>query len=387
VHRAILHLDMDAFYASVEQRDNPQLRNLPLIVGGHPTRGVVLAASYEVRKFGVHSAMPMSRAIKLAPHATVVPPRFSAYAGASAEVFSIFESVTPLVEPLSLDEAFLDVTASQSLFGSPAEIALKLRRRIRNELSLPCSAGIAPSKLVAKLASDFAKPDGQKEVGPNDVLPFLAELPVGRLWGVGAKTLPHLQALGYVKVGDIARQTPERLERQLGPLGRHLWEQSLGKDERDVIPDRQAKSIGAEDTFDEDVSDLEILRVHIHAQALRVGQRLRRAQLSAHGVQLKLKYANFERISRQLSLPEPTDDGQTLYRSAMSLLARVALARPVRLTGVSAHGLTGGEGQLPLFSEAKPQAVRARALNSALDSISEKYGRRAVLPADVASEE
>jgi DNA polymerase-4 len=382
--RAIIHVDMDAFYASVEQRDNPALRGKPLIVGGHPTRGVVLAASYEVRPFGVRSAIPMSRAVKLAPQAVVVPPRFEAYAEASEQVFAIFESVTPLVEPLSLDEAFLDVTASQKLFGPPARIARALRERIAKEVRLPSSAGIASVKFVAKIASDAAKPNGQREVLPEETVAFLAPLPVSRLWGVGPKTEAALASRGLRTIGDVARKDPEWLERTLGPGGRHFWELSQGIDDREVIPDAQAKSIGAEDTFEADLRGLEALRPHLHSQALRVGRRLRRAGMKSRVVQLKVKFSDFELITRRVTLEQPTDDGQVLYRAALDLMERVPTTKAVRLTGVSAQDIDKGGGQMGLFAEGPKPSDR---LNKVLDRIAEKFGSAAITTADLAGKE
>ena len=381
--RAILHVDMDAFYASVEQRDRPELRGKPVIVGGHPRRGVVLAASYEVRPFGVRSAIPMARALVLAPGAVVVPPRFAAYSEASEQVFAILERYTPLIEPLSLDEAFLDVTASQTLFGSPAEIATRLRREIAAEVHLPASAGIASSKFVAKIASDLAKPDGQREVLPEDTRDFLASLPVSRLWGVGPKLEARLHQLGVRLVGDLAKRDPEWLAARLGDVGAHLAALARGDDDRSVVPDRSSKSIGAEDTFEEDVSDLDVLRPRLHAQALRVARRLRKAGLRTRVVQLKLKLDDFTLQTRRCTLERPTDDGQELYRHALTLLERTPLQRPVRLTGVSAQELDEeGEAQLGLFGET-PR--RSEALNRALDAIADRFGRAAVAPADVLS--
>jgi DNA polymerase-4 len=381
--RAIIHVDMDAFYASVEQRDDPGLRGKPVIVGGHPTRGVVTAASYEVRPFGVRSAMPMAQALRLAPHAIVVRPRIDAYAAASEEVFAIFESVTPLVEPLSLDEAFLDVTASQGLFGTPGAIAAHLRDRIARELRLPASAGIAGVKFVAKIASDLAKPNGQREVPAAETRAFLGPLPVGRLWGVGRKTEQLLHALGLRTVGELASKDPAWLERRV-PGGRDLWTLAQGEDPRPVVPDRAAKSLGAEDTFDEDLAGLEALRPAVHGQALRVGRRLRRAGLRGRVVQLKLKYADFTLTTRRTTLPEPTDDGQALYRAALDLLAREPLGRPVRLTGVAAHDLEAGGPQLPLFQ--RPPSRQDR-LNAALDRIADRYGSAAITTADLVDDE
>jgi DNA polymerase-4 len=382
--RAILHVDMDAFYASVEQRDDPALRGRPVIVGGASRRGVVLAASYEVRPFGVKSAMPMARALRLAPEAIVVGPRPDAYAAASARVFEILEAVTPLVEPLSLDEAFLDVTACRKLFGPPAAIATILRRRIADELGLPASAGIADVKLVAKIASDLAKPNGQLEVPPGGGAAFLAPLPVARLWGVGPKTARQLAALGLDTVGQIAGEDPATLERRLGPGGRDLWEQAHAQDPRPVVPDQEAKSIGAEETFDDDLAGAEALAPHVHAQALRVAHRLRRAGLCARVVQLKLKRADFTLVTRRTTLDEPTDDGQRIYREAAALLAREPPI-PTRLTGVSAQGLVAAEApQLGLFAPPPPANA---ALNRALDKITDRFGAGAITTGDVARAE
>lgn len=378
--RAIIHVDMDAFYASVEQRDDPSLRGKPVIVGGHPQRGVVLAASYEVRKFGVRSAMPMARAIKAAPGAVVVAPRFDAYVEASEAVFRIFESVTPLVEPLSLDEAFLDVSASVGLFGAPVDIARRVRERIRDEVKLPASAGIADVKFVAKIASDLAKPNGQREVPAGTAREFLAPLPVWRLWGVGPKTEEHLKRLGLATIGDVAAHDLSWLVHKLGSGGQHLWELSQGIDTRAVVPDREAKSVGAQDTFDEDVRGQEALQPHLHSQALRVGRRLRRAGLKARAVQLTVKYGDFTSLTRRHTLPTATDDGQLLYREAVALLTKVDLRKPVRLTGVAGQDLSHGEEQLGLFT-AEPG--RQDRLNSTLDRIASKFGAQAVVTADL----
>ncbi len=376
---AIIHLDMDAFYASVEQRDHPDLRGQPVIVGGHPKRGVVLAASYEVRPFGMRSAMPMAVAVRKAPKAIVVPPRMTAYEAASEQIFAILGSVTPLVEPLSLDEAFLDVAGSIQLFGSPAHIASTLRARIAAEVGLPSSAGIAEVKFAAKIASDLAKPNGQQEVRAGETRAFLAPLPVGRLWGVGGKTEAVLHKLGLRTIGDIAARDADWLADEIAG-GRDLWELACGIDPRPVVPDREAKSLGAEDTFDEDLAGKEALLPHLHAQALRVGRRLRAAGRRAVVVQLKLKLADFTLLTRQTTLPAPTDDGQELYRTAATLLAAEKLADKVRLTGVSAHALSGGAQQLSLFGGDR----RAERLNQALDRIADKFGDGMVTTGDLA---
>ncbi|NVJ26246.1 DNA polymerase IV [Myxococcus sp. AM011] len=378
--RAIIHVDMDAFYASVEQRDNPALKGKPVIVGGHAQRGVVVAASYEVRPFGVRSAMPMARAVKAAPHALIVKPRFAAYAEASEQVFAIFERYTPLIEPLSLDEAFLDVTASVGLFGSPSDIARRIRKDIADELKLPSSAGISTVKFVAKIASDLAKPNGQREVRAEETMAFLAGLPVSRLWGVGPKTEESLQRSGLKTIGDVASKDVEWLEQRLGTSGRHLWELSQGIDMREVVPDRAAKSVGAEDTFEEDLAGVEALKPHIHAQALRVARRLRRAGVKGRVVQLKLKLADFTLLTRRTTLREATDDGQTLYRTALELMERSHEGKPIRLTGVSVQ-LDDVPPQLGLFPAAPPRTAK---LNATLDRIAERFGSKAITTADIA---
>ncbi len=382
--RAIVHVDMDAFYASVEQRDDPTLRGRPVIVGGHPSRGVVLAASYEVRPFGVRSAMPMGRAVRLCPHAVVVRPRFDAYVAASERLHAMFEEVTPLVEPLSLDEAFLDVTGSRALFGDATAIAAKLRARIRDELSLPASAGVAAVKFVAKIASDLAKPDGLRAVPADETVPFLAALPVWRLWGVGPRTQTRLELLGLRTVGDVAAREPEWLIDTLGALGAHLSRLSRGDDTREVVPDREAKSMGAEDTFADDLDEPEDLHAHLLSQSMRVAKRLRRAGRAARAVVLKLKTNEFKLITRSTTLAAATDDGQVLFSTARAMLTRYAdEARfaPMRLCGVSAHSLEEPERQLGLFGGERDRRVR---LNAALDKINATFGKGAIVPADLA---
>jgi DNA polymerase-4 len=382
VARAIIHVDMDAFYASVEQRDAPELKGKPLIVGGHPQRGVVLAASYEVRPFGVRSAIPMARAIKLAPKAIVVPPRFGAYVDASEAVFRIFERYTPLIEPLSLDEAFLDVTASLGLFGTVGDLARRIRAEIAKEVELPASSGIAEVKFVAKIASDFAKPNGQHEVAPGTSRAFLAPLPVSRLWGVGPKTEEVLKRHGLNTIGDVATKELGWLVQRLGASGQHFWELARGIDERPVVPDHEARSVGAQDTFEEDLLGEEKLKPHIHSQALRVGRRLRKSGVKARCVQLTVKYADFTQITRRHTLSSPTDDGQTLYREALALLQKVDLRRHIRLTGVSGQELTGGAAQLGLFA-AHEAPKKSDKLNQALDAIASRFGNKAVVTADL----
>jgi DNA polymerase-4 len=375
--RAIIHVDMDAFYASVEQRDRPELRGKPLIVGGHPTRGVVCAASYEVRKFGVRSAMPMRQALRACPQAIVVAPRFSAYSAASEQLHEIFGRFTPEIEPLSLDEAFLDVTASVRLFGPPADQARAIRAAIASELQLPASAGIAPVKFAAKIASDLAKPNGQREVTLEGLLAFLDPLPVTRLWGVGPKLAAELRKLSIATIGELARFDAGLLQSQLGDGAGELVALAQGHDDRLVIPDRQAKRVGAEETFDEDLPG-SALAPHLLEQSLRVARRLRRAGLQAQTAYLKIKFEDFEIVSRSQKLPAPTDDEQVLYNAARSMLLRVPMTKKVRLTGVAGMELVpaGKAGQLGLF--APPEDARRKRLHDSLDAIAARFGDDAV---------
>jgi DNA polymerase-4 len=370
--RTILHVDMDAFYASVEQRDDPALRGRPVIVGGRSRRGVVLAASYEVRPFGVRSAMPMAEALRKAPHAVVVAPRRDRYEQASTEAFAVFERYTPLVEPLSLDEAFLDVTASRSLFGDGEQIAQAIKRDIRAELGLTASAGVAPCKFAAKVASDLRKPDGLVVVAPGEVAAFLAPLPVERMWGVGPKTAPRMRELGYATIGDLARADPGALERVLGSWGLEVARLARGEDERDVVPDALAKSIGAEETYEEDLVGSEAIAQTLLDHAGRVARRLVRAGLSARVVVVKIKYADFTLRTRRATLPEPAQDTGTIHRAAVELLARMPLqGQPVRLTGVSVGGIVAGPPPPTLFPDAR--AERGRKLERVAAEIADRF--------------
>jgi len=373
--RKILHVDMDAFYASVEIRDDPRLRGQPVAVGGSARRGVVLAASYEARPYGVHSAMPMARALRLCPGLVVVPPHFDRYVEASEQVFAIFHEFTPEVEGLSLDEAFLDVTRSIALFGSAEEQAAKIKARIRERLGLTASVGIAEVKFAAKVASDLRKPDGLVVVPQGGVAAFLAPLPVSRLWGVGPKTEKVVLALGLRTIGDVAKAEDAWLERELGSLGPWLSALARGIDPRPVEPDREAKSIGAEETFEEDLEG-EDLHPFLHGQALRVAARLRRAGVRARAIHLKVKSATFHTTTRQRTLPEPTDDGALIYTVVRELLTHVPPGR-VRLTGVHASHLGA---QLPLPDGPSGRRIR---LNASIDRIHERFGPDALIPADL----
>jgi DNA polymerase-4 len=390
--RTILHLDLDAFYASVEQLDDPSLRGRPVIVGGPSRRGVVCAASYEARRFGVRSAMPTARARKLCPEGAFLAPRFERYGAISERVFGIYRRYTPLVEPLSLDEAFLDVTASRALHGAGRDVAIAIKGAVREECGLAVSAGVAEVKLAAKIATDLGKPDGLVEVPAGGVAAFLDPLPASRLWGVGHVTEEALRRIGVATIGDLARTPDAALAAVIGAThARDLRALARGEDPREVVPDEAAKSIGAEETFGEDLTGAVALERELLAQAARVGRRLRAASAAGRVVTLKVKYADFTLVTRRATLERPTDDDRVVYDAARALLERVDLARPVRLTGISVSGFAAAaeRGQLDLFAPAAapegPGAERRRALNAALDRLAERFGEGAVQPADLAS--
>ncbi len=356
--RTILHVDMDAFYASVEQRDDPALRGRPVVVGGPSRRGVVCAASYEARPFGVRSAMPMGEALRRCPDAVVVAPRMARYAGVSHDVFRVFGRFTPLIEGLSLDEAFLDVTASRSLFGDGASIARQIQAAILAEIGLGCSAGVAPCMFAAKIASDLEKPRGLVVVPPDDVAGFLAPLPIERMWGVGPKTAPQLHAVGLHSIGDLARAPVGRLRALLGAWGDEVARLARGEDTREVDPEGGAKSIGAEETFEHDLTRRDELEAALLLQSSRVAARLVEAELAARVVTVKVKDASFETTTRRVTLREPVADTAALHATSKELLARAwTVGRRVRLVGVSASGLEPLGAQRSLFPE--PGRVRA----------------------------
>ncbi len=386
--RTILHLDLDAFYASVEQLDDPGLRGRPVVVGGLGRRGVVCAASYEARPSGVRSAMPMARARRLCPDAVFLSPRFDRYGELSDRVFGIYRRYTPLVEPLSLDEAFLDVTESRALHGTGRDIAVAVKRAVRSETGLTVSAGVAEVKMAAKIASDLGKPDGLVLVPEGRVAEFLAPLPVGRLWGVGKVTEAALRELGIATIGDLAGTPEAVLASRFGSHGRELRALALGDDRREVVPDEEAKSIGAEETFEEDLRGAEALLPRLLEQCGRVARRLRGAGARGRTVTLKLKYADFTLVTRRCTLPAPTDDGAVIYAAVKEDLSRADLGRPVRLTGVSVSGFAAEEagGQLGLFdAPPEPRDPRRDRLHAALDALTDRFGEDAVRPATLAA--
>ena len=380
---------MDAFYASVEQLDHPEYRSKPVVVGADPKggagRGVVAACSYEARPFGIRSAMPISRAYRLCPAAIFVRPRMARYAEMSERIFGILRTYTDLMEPLSIDEAFLDVTASRRLFGPAAEIGRMMKARIRSELGLVASIGLAPNKFLAKVGSDLGKPDGFVVVEPGREREFLDPLPISRLWGVGPKTEARLRAMGFQTIGQIARTSGEALEEAFGQAGRDLWDLANGRDDRPVEPEQEAKSIGAEHTFAEDTADRELLRRTLLELADRVGHRLRCDELLAGGATLKFRDDRFCTLTRAVILDDPTDVGDDLFQAAWRLLGRVEWkGRQVRLLGVTATRLQpAGQspaGQLALFPRG-PDAKRD--LARTVDTIRQRFGREAITRASL----
>lgn len=376
----ILHIDMDAFYASIEERDRPELAGKPLIVGGTPEgRGVVAAANYVVRKFGVHSAMPTSKALRLCPEAIVVRPRMDHYAAISEQIREILERFTPLVEPPSLDEAFLDVSGTEGLFGPPEEVARQIKSRIRREIRLTASAGVAPNKFLAKIASDLKKPDALVAVDPLAVQEFLDPLPVSRLWGVGRMTNSAFDAMGIRTIADVRRIGRERLRQRFGQHGDHFWNLAQGIDDRRVVPDREAKSISHETTFPADISDRDSLRAWLLELSEHVGRRLRRHHKRGRTVQIKVRFADFRTITRVTTLPEPTNTTHDLWNAAAELLdhALPPQSPGVRLIGVGVSRFESGDRvQRTLFHD--PEQQKLRQLDAAADAIRAKFGAAAL---------
>jgi DNA polymerase-4 len=369
----ILHVDMDAYYASVEQRDNSALRGKPVVVGGSADRrGVVSAASYEAREFGIHSAMPMMTALRKCPHAIVARTRMSHYAAISKQIREIYNRFTPTIEPLALDEAFLDVEGCEGLFGPPEVIAAKVKQTIFDETQLVASVGVAPNKFLAKIASDLEKPDGLVVVDPNRILQFLEPLPISRLWGVGKASEKVLKTVGIHTIGQVRLLSPEVLTAKFGELGTRLWELAHGRDDRKVIPDREAKTISHETTFAADISDKTVLRAWLLELTEQVAERLRRNELLAKTVNLKLRFSNFETITRARSFGSAVDSTNQIWQSASELLEQ-CVDRPIRLIGVGVSNITRERTrQMDLFAE---DSEKDRQLDSVSDSIRSKFGR------------
>ena len=368
---------MDAFYASIEQLDHPEYKGRPVIVGADPKagkgRGVVAASSYEARKFGIRSALPISRAWKLCPQGVYVRPRMNRYVEVSQQVMDVFRRYTDLVEPLSIDEAFLDITGSVALLGPADEIARSIKKAIREATGMTASVGLAPNKFLAKIASDLKKPDGLVVLQEADVDQFLRDLPISRLWGVGPKTEARLHEMGFRTIGQLASASRESLVRTLGSLGEHLYQLSHGKDDRQVVPDWERKSVGTETTFDEDTDDPDLLLRNILELSDHVAERLRKDEYRARKVTLKLRYSNFSTHTKQHSLDRLIQTGDEIAAVARQLFSQFPLNRKIRLIGVSAGDLHRGREdpeQLTLFATSNPKEK----LGHTVDEIKEKFG-------------
>ncbi len=381
--RSILHLDMDQFYAAVEIRDRPELAGKPVIIGADPEsgkgRGVVSTASYEARRFGVHSAMPITKAWRLCPQGVYLRGDMDKYAAVSEEIFAVFESVTPLVEGLSLDEAFLDVTASRLLFGDGQAVALRLKREIWEKVRLKCSVGLSSNKSVSKIASDLRKPDALVVVPPGEEASFLAPLPLKRLWGVGPKAEAELASLGLASIGDLQAYPPEALKDRFGAQAQDLLDLAWGRDDRPVVPEHEAKSLGRECTFGEDTREASHLRQTVAGLCEDLARRLRRHGRRAGQLTLKLRWSGFETHTRQRPLDPPSAHGPDLFQAGQAMLESVLKAdrRAVRLVGVQAGKLEaqGASLQESMFSHS---SLRKERLDGALDALNDKYGEGAL---------
>jgi DNA polymerase IV len=383
--RTILHLDMDAFFAAVEQRDNPALQGRAVIVGGLSERAVVTTASYEARRYGVHSAMPMFQARRKCPQAVIVAPRRERYREVSRTIMGLLGEFTPLVAPVSIDEAYLDVTGCERLFGPPPLLAQRIKARIRETVALTCSIGIAPNRFLAKIASDMDKPDGLTRIAAEEVLAFTAALPVGKVPGVGPATLETLRRLGIRTLGELRKFPDGLLERRLGRFGRRLKSLAFGLDPTPVVPFTPAKSVSSEETLAADTADQALLRNQLLAQAETVGAQLRKMGMRARTITLKLKYADFSQITRSLTLPGATQAADTIFEAAVNLLQAQPLTRKVRLIGVGAsHFLPqSAPSQMTLFEDGPDRNADWEKVDQTVDAIDRKFGRGKVRKASL----
>jgi len=371
----IIHVDMDAFFASVEQRDNPELRGKPVAVGGKPEhRGVVATASYEARSFGVKSAMPTATALRICPGLILVAPNHSRYKDVSENVMEIFRYYSPLVEPVSIDEAFLDVRGCEKLFGPPESIGSAIQERIEKELNLTASVGVGPNKLIAKLASGHKKPRGFTVVPREKVLKFLAPLPIEKMWGTGAKTAQRLKSMGIFTIGQLQKLPLKLLEESFGKYGRDLYYFARGEDSRTVETHTEIKSIGKEVTFATDIIDLEVLQATLRELAESVGRRLRRKNFKCTSVTLKIKYPDWRLITRTTTLPEPTSLTGPIYNVAVSLMNRHCRP-PVRLIGITTGKLVR---QTPLLLFQDESVIREEKITGVLDKLKDRYGENII---------
>lgn len=375
--RKIMHLDMDAFYASIEQADNPELRGKPVLVGGGE-RGVVCTASYEARKYGVHSAMPIFQARQLCPQGIFLPVRMSRYKEVSNAVMNILSGISPLMERVSIDEAFLDITGTEALYGPPRSLALKVKSDVLRATSLTCSVGVAPNKFLAKIASDFRKPDGLTVIEQQEVESFLRVLPIRKIPGVGRRTAEELRNLGIVNAADILKLPLRFWAKKFGKWGARLYDKAQGIDETPIETVSDPKSISAEDTFARDVDNMDELEKMLLSQAEEVGRDMRRHSLQGRTVVLKLKYSDFKTVTRSRTLASPFDSTQVLFNTARQLLKELKPARKVRLIGVGVSNFAAGFRQLPILPE-EGESRKFEHLDQALDRIQKRFGEKAVI--------
>jgi len=376
--RTIMHVDLDAFFVSVEQASNPELRGKPVVVGGKPgSRGVVATASYEARAFGLHSAMPLSTAVRLCPQAIFIEGNYNHYAEVSKKFMAILADFSPFLEPMGLDEAYMDVTGFESLHGSIHRMALKIKQRVKDELGIIASIGIASCKVVAKVASDESKPDGLIEVPPGGEAAFLAPLAIRKLPGVGKKTEQVLTGLGIRTIGQLARMPPNALKSRFGAFGEMLYRHANGTDDSQVTPPEEAKSISRETTFDEDTHDIAFLSATLRYQSERVGADLRYLGKQAKCVSIKVRYADFTTITRQFTMPQPTNIDQTIFQTGAELLQKAVTDNrlAIRLIGIGVSNLSEPGVQLSLMNGTEQRLVK---LNRAVDRIRDKYGFTAI---------
>lgn len=380
-HRAIIHVDMDCFFAAIEQRDNPDLIGKPVIIGADPKwgRGVVSTASYEARKFGVHSAMPISQAYARCPQGIYLRGSMPKYGDVSDQIMDIFERYTPLVEPVSLDEAFLDVTGSTRLFGSAVEIGRRIIADIEREVNLPASLGLAPNKFLAKIASDLEKPRGFVIVDPDRIEEFLFPLPIRRMWGIGPKSAEYFYGLGIHTIGDLAKLPIELLESRSAKTGSELWRLARGIDQREVHPIHQAKSVSHETTFIEDVSDLDVIKSTLLELTEAVSYRLRRYKLKGKVVTLKLRFDDFTTFTRAKSLAHRTHLTEEIYPAILDNLARLPdTSKAIRLVGVAVSHFDARDWRQLSFWDDASRLEKYEKVAEAMDSIKNKYGKQAI---------
>ncbi len=381
--KMIIHVDMDAFFASVEQLDNPEIADKPVIVGGTSNRGVVAASSYEARKFGVFSAMPIFQARQKCPQGIFIGPRGWRYKEVSVHVMSILSSFSPVIEQVSIDEAFMDVAGCESMFGTPTEIGVKIKQKIKSDVHLTCSVGIAPLKFLAKIASDMDKPDGLTVIAPDEVDAFIKTLPVSKISGVGKQTARHLEKMGIVILGDVKRYTREKIVARLGKYGNRLYELGNGIDRSEVNVHRSVKSISTEETLAVDIIDVERLKKYLLKHSEDVGRQLRQKGRKARTVTLKIKHSDFKQVTRQTKLPYYTFSSEKIYKAAVNLLENYPLSKPVRLIGVGASDLDDKKQavQMDLFSGSDGGVGKWEKVDTTVDAIVEKFGKDVIIKA------